>query len=228
MIRVLFFASLRDLAGTSNVELEPSGLQTAEDVFSRLLKRYPGLGAYKPNLLVAVNEEYAQWQEPVSDGDEIAFFPPVSGGCPQDTAGSAKGLSALTRDPIDRLSVMNSVAHTAAGAVATFDGVVRDHARGKTVTWLEYDCYESMARKQLERLRLQALDKWPLLAASVVHRVGHLQIGESSVFIAVSSSHRGEAFEACRWIIDTLKTSVPIWKKEHYQDGQTWIEESGG
>lgn len=227
MIRVLFFASLRDVAGTSQVELQPQGQQSAEEVFARLLKRFPALAAYKPSLLVAVNEEYAQWQQPVADGDEIAFFPPVSGGGGA-TAQASRGWAGLTRAPIDHQAVTDSVADAGAGAVVTFDGVVRDHARGKAVTSLEYQCYEGMARKQLERLRLQALEKWPLEAASIVHRVGHLQIGDSSVFIAVSSAHRGEAFEACRWIIDTLKTSVPIWKKEHYQDGETWIEESGG
>ncbi|HSR67957.1 MAG TPA: molybdopterin converting factor subunit 1 [Acidobacteriota bacterium] len=228
MISVLFFASLRDVAGTSQLQLESRGQQTAEEVFARLLKRFPGLAPYRPSLLVAVNEEYAQWQQPVADGDEIAFFPPVSGGSGASAAKTGQGWADLTRDAIDHQAVMDSVAHAGAGAVVTFDGVVRDHARGKNVTSLEYQCYESMARKQLERLRLQALEKWPLRGVCVVHRVGHLQIGDSSVFIAVSSAHRGEAFQACRWIIDTLKTSVPIWKKEHYQDGETWIEESGG
>ncbi len=117
------------------------------------------------------------------------------------------------------------VAGREAGAIVTFAGVVRDHARGKSVTHLYYESYEPMALKELAKIRERALQKWEIRELAIVHRVGRMEIGEISVFIAVSSAHRGPAFEACRFAIDRLKTSVPIWKKEHYRDGEVWIEE---
>lgn len=134
----------------------------------------------------------------------------------------------LTDLPIDRRAVLDSVQSPLAGAVVSFDGVVRNHARGKKVTHLFYEAYDSMALLQLEAIRAEAIQQWKLHAASVVHRVGRMEIGESSVLIAVSASHRKDAFEACRYIIDAIKTRVPIWKKEHYLDGEIWIEEYGG
>ena len=133
----------------------------------------------------------------------------------------------LVTTPIDRDQVVRSVASPRAGAVVTFEGVVRDHARGKTVTHLFYEAYPEMAETEMARIREQALERWPLQGLAIVHRTGRLAIGESSVFIAVASAHRADAFEACRFVIDTLKTSVPIWKKEHYQDGEVWIEGYG-
>ena len=130
----------------------------------------------------------------------------------------------ITQQPIDPQAVVAEVASEKAGAVATFDGVVRNQARGKRVTHLFYEGYSPMALKELERIRQETLQRWPGTRVAIVHRLGRLEIGESSVFIAVSSAHRAAAFEACRHVIDTLKTSVPIWKKEHYEDGETWIE----
>jgi molybdopterin synthase catalytic subunit len=134
----------------------------------------------------------------------------------------------LTEAPIDRNQVLNSVRSPLAGAVVTFDGVVRNHARGKEVTHLFYEAYDSMALLQLEAIRAEATQRWNLHGASIVHRVGRLEIGESSVLIAASAAHRKDAFEACRYIIDAIKTRVPIWKKEHYLDGEIWIEEYAG
>jgi len=133
----------------------------------------------------------------------------------------------LVTTPIDHVEVVRSVASPRAGAVATFDGVVRDHARGKAVTHLFYEAYPEMAKTEMVRIREQAFEKWPLQGMAIVHRTGRLEVGESSVFIAVASAHRADAFEACRFAIDTLKTSVPIWKKEHYEDGEVWIEGYG-
>ena len=133
----------------------------------------------------------------------------------------------LVTTPIDQEDVVRNVASPRAGAVVTFDGVVRDHARGKSVTHLFYEAYPEMAKTEMARIREQALEKWPLQEMAIVHRTGRLEIGESSVFIAVASAHRADAFEACRFAIDTLKTSVPIWKKEHYEDGEVWIEGYG-
>ena len=130
----------------------------------------------------------------------------------------------MVEGTIDRRKIVDSVAGPGSGAIVTFDGTVRDNARGKPVTHLYYEAYSEMATKELHKIRDQAMQRWPLNAMSIVHRIGRMGIGESSVFIAVSSAHRKDAFEACRFAIDTLKTTAPIWKKEHYQDGEVWIE----
>ena len=130
----------------------------------------------------------------------------------------------IVESSIDRRKVVDSVASPGSGAIITFDGTVRDNARGKQVTHLSYEAYPEMALKELQKIRDQAMQRWALNEVAIIHRIGRMEIGESSVFIAVSSAHRGDAFEACRFAIDTLKTTVPIWKKEHYQDGEVWIE----
>lgn len=226
MITVRVFASLRELLGREEVDLDLPEDASVACVFDELQKMHPKIASYRSSLLTAVNQEYCDWEEKVGEGDEVAFFPPVSGGSP-DPQGSAKvkGIVEIIEAAIDPMSVMRSVSSPRAGAVVTFDGVVRDHARGKEVSHLFYETYSEMALKEIIKIRDQALSRWELHGAAIVHRVGRLRIGESSVFIAVSSSHRAQAFEACRFIIDTLKTTVPIWKKEHYQDGEVWIEE---
>lgn len=135
---------------------------------------------------------------------------------------------ALVDSPIDRDAVAAAVAASTSGALVIFEGVVRDTARGKRVTHLVYESYGPMALKQLSRLQDAARERWPEVSIAVVHRTGRLEIGESSVVIAVSAPHRAEAFDACRFLIDQLKTSVPIWKKEFYDDGESWIEGYGG
>lgn len=132
----------------------------------------------------------------------------------------------LVSQPIDREAVIEHVASPVAGALVTFEGRVRDHARGKRVTSLFYEAYQEMALRQLREIGEEALNRWPLVKIGIVHRLGHLELGETSIFIAVSSVHRREAFEACRFIIDTIKEKVPIWKKEFYEDGEVWIDGS--
>ncbi len=133
----------------------------------------------------------------------------------------------IVESKIDREAIVQSVSTPESGAIATFDGMVRNHAREKPVTHLHYEAFPEMALKEMEKIRAEALQRWPLNGMAIVHRVGRMEIGESSVFIAVSSAHRKDAFEACRFAIDTLKTTVPIWKKEHYEDGEVWIEGYG-
>jgi molybdopterin synthase catalytic subunit len=130
----------------------------------------------------------------------------------------------IVSQPIDRDAVIDSVSNPAAGALVTFDGRVRDQARGRQVTSLFYEAYLDMALRQMEKIRSEAIQRWSLVAVGIVHRVGHLEIGESSIFVAVSAAHRKEAFEACHFIIDVIKTRVPIWKKEFYEDGEVWVE----
>ncbi len=130
----------------------------------------------------------------------------------------------IVEHEIDREETIRSVSSNRSGAVVTFDGTVRDNARGKQVLHLYYESFPEMAVNEIEKIHDAAMRRWPLQGMAVVHRIGRMEIGESSVFIAVSSAHRKDAFEACRFAIDTLKTTVPIWKKEHYENGDVWIE----
>jgi molybdopterin synthase catalytic subunit len=130
----------------------------------------------------------------------------------------------LTREPIDTRKIANDIKKPEDGALVLFEGIVRNNAQGKAVRFLEYDAYDSMALKKLEELGAQALNQFEIRDVAIVHRLGHMEIGECSVVIAVASAHRGAAFDACRYIIDTLKKIVPIWKKEFYEDGEVWIE----
>ncbi len=134
----------------------------------------------------------------------------------------------IVQDQIDREAVARLVSSPEAGALVTFEGTIRNHARGKKVTHLYYEAYSEMAQRALEKIRSESMRRWPIEAMAIVHRLGRMEIGESSVCIAVSSTHRADAFEACRFAIDSLKTKVPIWKKEHYKEGEVWIEGDQG
>ena len=133
----------------------------------------------------------------------------------------------IVEGPIDQKTIIEEASSSKAGAIVTFDGVVRNHARGKKVTHLHYEAYPEMAEREMAKIREETMKRWSLEGMAMVHRTGRLEIGDSSVFIAISSPHRAEAFEACRFAIESLKTSVPIWKKEHYEDGEIWIEGYG-
>jgi molybdopterin synthase catalytic subunit len=130
----------------------------------------------------------------------------------------------LTHEPLDRDALIAAISHSSVGGIVIFEGVVRDNARGKQVSYLEYDVYEEMAEKQIRTIVAEAIQRWGVERIAVAHRFGRLEIGEASVIIAVASPHRGEAFDACRYIIDTLKTTVPIWKKEVATNGEEWVE----
>jgi molybdopterin synthase catalytic subunit len=168
-----------------------------------------------------VNSEYAGWDDPLKEGDELAVIPPVSGGA----IGERHGLVALSEEPLDPTAIAQRVRSTGDGALVVFEGIVREHSRGKQVRALVYEAYGSMAHKQIEQLAEEAARRWPISQLAVVHRTGTLQVGEVSVVIAVAAPHRGEAFDACEWLIDELKRTVPIWKKEIYTEGEAWIED---
>jgi molybdopterin synthase catalytic subunit len=165
---------------------------------------------------VAVNEEYAKPAQVLEDGDEVAILPPVSGGF-QETI-------ALVREPIDADAITRAIKAGADGAVCVFDGIVRDNTRGRKTLHLDYEAYEEMALRQMQLLRTEAIEHHGVREVAIVHRLGRLLVGETSVLIVVASAHRGAAFEACRWVIDTLKKTVPIWKKEQFVDGAVWAD----
>ncbi len=173
------------------------------------------------SVAVAVNHEYAVLDQILEDGDEVAILPPVSGG-----TGFTKDLPsvALVQEPIDAAAIDRAIKSGADGAVCVFDGIVRDNTRGRKTLHLDYEAYEEMALRQMQLLRREAIEQHGVREVAIVHRLGRLLVGETSVYIAVASAHRGAAFEACRFVIDTLKKTVPIWKREQFVDGAVWAD----
>jgi molybdopterin synthase catalytic subunit len=221
-LRVRFFARLREIVGQSEqtITLDDESA-TADDVFTEITRTYPQLADLRGHLRVAVDRDFVPWDHHVSDGAEVAFIPPVSGGT--DSMGDPTGRIHVTKRPIDVEAVVRTVRRPSAGALVTFEGVVRDHTGDRDVEHLEYDCYVEMAFEQLEKTAVEATEKWPDVEVAVHHRWGRLEIGEVAVAIAVSSPHRADAFDSCRWMIDRLKEVVPIWKKEVSPDGSEWV-----
>src|SRR4029077_5240592 len=189
------------------------------DVYGAIRRSHPAFQVEQESVRAALNQELADWDEVVSDGDEVAFIPPVSGG-----AHVVGVLFEVTTGPLDARRVETAVSHPGAGAVCTFTGIVRDNSRGRSVTYLEYEAFVEMATEQMRRIADEIAEKWPEARVAMAHRTGRLEIGEPSVVVAASAPHRAEAIAACKWGIDRLKESVPIWKKEHATDGTYWIE----
>ena len=226
-VHVLFFGVLKDLLSSNGEALTLPEGTTVTQLLEQLRARagHPVWAA----LAVAVNQEYASGAAVLSDGDEVALLPPVSGGT--DSGGTeqadpivAHPVVALTREPIDRDALVRRLQQPGDGAVVVFDGVVRDNTRGRRTLFLDYESYEEMALAEMEKLARAAATSFAVDRIGVVHRLGRLQIGESSIVIVVTSAPRGAAFDACRWLIDTLKRTVPVWKKEHFADGAVWTD----
>src|SRR3954452_684724 len=204
VIRVRLFAGLRERAGWSERELEAARVA---DIWPAL-----GLGEEPEGLLYAVNREYAERDRELQDGDEVALIPPVSGGAFR-----------VTDQPLSLEAVAAEVADERAGAVATFTGTVRRQSRGREVTRLEYEAYAEMAEDVMAQLARDLEQRYELCAVAIRHRVGTLGIGDASVVVAVSAPHREDALAACKDAIDTLKQTVPLWKKEVYEGGEEWL-----
>jgi MoaE-MoaD fusion protein len=221
-VRVLPFGILKDWLGASATTLElPEGASVGDllDRVGELQNAAPALRG----IAVSVNAEYATADHPLSEGDEVGLLPPVSGGADSPDGDQAPAaIVALTREVINTEKLVATAKQGADGAVVVFDGIVRNNTRGRRTLHLDYEAYEEMALKQMNQLAEQALSKFAVRHVAVVHRLGHLEIGETSVLIIVASAHRGAAFDACRWVIDTLKQTVPIWKKETFVDGAVW------
>jgi len=203
-VRVRLFAGLRERAGFDRREIEAARVA---DVWPAL-----GLGEEPAGLLYAVNEEYADRDRPLADGDEVALIPPVSGGA-----------FLLSDEPLSLDRVVTEVRSDEAGAIATFSGTTRVHSRGRTVTHLDYEAYEGMAEKVMAEIAEALHARYEVSAVAIHHRVGRVEVGETSVVIAVSAPHRQDALAACKDAIDELKERVPLWKKEVYDGGEEWI-----
>jgi len=218
-VRVRLFAALRERAGSGSVELQlPEGAALG-DVWPAL-----GLGDEPPGLLYAVNRAYADRATALASGDEVAVIPPVSGGSADNARGSEpRSRFRLSGEPLSIEAVVSEVQTDEAGAVATFIGTTRSHSRGRAVLHLEYEAYEGMAQQVMADLAAELQRRHELCAVAIHHRVGRVQIGETSVVIAVSAPHRAAALAACREAIDELKVTVPLWKKEVYVGGEEWI-----
>jgi molybdopterin synthase catalytic subunit len=216
-VRVLFFGVLKDLLSSSGEAVTlPEGATVAQ--LMEQLRDGVGHPVWSA-LAVAVNREYAAASAVLHEGDEVALLPPVSGGA--DVAAVAP-IVALTREHIDRGALVAALQQPGDGAVVVFDGIVRDNTRGRKTLYLDYEAYEEMALEQMQKLAREAGERFAVDRVGVVHRLGRLEIGESSIVIVVTSAHRAAAFDACRWLIDTLKRTVPVWKKEHFADGAVW------
>ncbi len=224
-VRVLFFGQLKDIVGVAAEDADLSEGARVEDLFERYGRRFPKLGEFRASIATSVNQEYAGWRASLANGDEVAFLPPVSGGQGGgQQAAVADDVYQLVRQPIDAREIAESVKAPEDGAVVVFDGFVRNSFKGKRTLYLEYEAYEPMAYAKMREIGAQIRARFPIHRLAIWHRLGRLEIGETSVLIAVSSAHRREAFEACRYAIDTLKRAVPIWKKEYFVGGAVWAE----
>lgn len=225
-IKVRFFASLRERLGRSEEIREVPPGATVATVWALVVQEHPELAAVERAVAFAVAHEYVDKDHPLQDNDELALIPPVSGGgMPEEPA---RIFCRITHSPIDLQELVEFVADPTAGATTTFLGTTRNTNEGRRVIRLEYECYPGMAEKEMHKIAAAALARWPIVKIAMVHRVGRVDIGETSVAIAVSAGHRHAAFEACHYAIDRLKETVPIWKKELYEGGELWIGSQTG
>jgi len=226
-IRVLFFGVLRDIVGVREDSVEiPDGARL-DSVFEHYAGRFPRLREMSASLVLALNQSFSEPSAPLSEGDEVAFLPPVSGGSAvftsqiEDPAGH---FFAITRDPIDGGLLRSRLLRGEDGAAVLFEGVTRNNTKGRATRYLEYECYEAMAIKMMAKIGCEIAHAFPISRIGMIHRLGRLEIGEASVIVAASAPHRKPAFEAALEGINRLKRLVPIWKKEYFADGEVWVD----
>ncbi len=223
-MKVLFFGVLKDIIGKAEESVEIPAGATLATVFESYARRYETLSGKRPSILFARNQEFAKEDTPLTDNDEIAFLPPVSGGSTNVVQTPEGHLFAITRDAIDSRRVVERLQRPEDGAVVVFEGVVRNNTKGRATIHLEYECYEGMAREQMVRIGREIASQFPIGRIGIVHRLGRLEIGEASVSVVTTAAHRKPAFEAALEGINRLKREVPIWKKEFFADGAVWVD----
>jgi molybdopterin synthase catalytic subunit len=220
-VRVRLFARYREAAGRERLDLDLPDGGTVESAWSAVVARHPELAPYRPFTLFAVGHDYVPAEHRLRADDELCLFPPVSGG--------RGDVFRVVETPLSADAVAAEVDDPGAGGVVIFSGVVRNETGGRAVKFLEYEAHAPMAEAKLAEIGAALRARWPgVKRVAMLHRVGRLEIGEASVLIGVSAAHRAEAFEACRYAIDTLKRTVPVWKKEHFVDGEVWVGLQGG
>ena len=219
-VTVLFFGPLHDVTGFSQELVELRDGETLGELWQDYQRRFPRLARMAALVFAAVNQRACEWSRTLADGDEIAFMPPVSGGGGDD-------FYAITRDPLIAQDWVGRLRRSESGAVVVFEGVVRHRSRGREVLFLEFEVYESMALAKMEETVREARQEFALDGLGMVHRVGRVGLGETSVVVVATAAHREAAFAACRYVVDRLKQVVPIWKKEHFADGEAWVEGEG-
>lgn len=226
-MRVLFFGVLKEAAGAAKAELELPAGATVEAALEAAVSKWPELVRHRRSTVAAVNQKYALKTDVLREGDELALLPPVSGGAGpwveavEDEAGH---FFALTRERIDPEWLKARTAQAQDGAVVVFEGIVRNQSGGRRTRYLEYECYEGMAIRVMAEMGRAIAAKHGVSRVGMVHRLGRLEIGEASVVIVVASPHRQAAFDAALEAINRLKKEVPVWKKEHFEDGAEWVE----
>ena len=219
-VRVLFFGAAADAASRRSQTVSLPEGATLAALLAHCAKEFSGIEKLRGALALSLNQEHAAPSAILKEGDEVALLPPVSGGLPAAVAPPPK--VQLVHDRIVTEQMLEAIKQPEDGAVAVFEGIVRNHSGGRRTLYLEYDAYEEMALRQMRQLIAHAQGSFDIRQAVLIHRLGRLEIGETSVLVAVASAHRAAAFEACRWLIDELKKTVPIWKKEFFEDGAVW------
>ena len=215
-VAVKLFGAIREAAGAKELSVRvPEGCSVA-DLRDQLAREHPIFDEFGNRLAVSVNLEITSLDAVLREGDEVAFLPPVSGG---------SGSCTLSERPLDVAATIARVSGPGMGGIVTFLGAVRDEARGRAIRHLEYESYPEMAEREMQKIADAAAERWPGVKVAIAHRAGHLEVGELAVVIAAAAPHRGDAFEACRFAIDTLKQTVPIWKKEVATDGEYWVDD---
>ena len=224
-VRVLFFGMLKDLAGRSSEDCDLPEGTSLRAVFDSYATRFPRLAELSKSIVLARNQEFAEPSTALKEGDEVAFLPPVSGGSAGDLKlARSKSFAVITRHAIDSRAIAAKMLSGCEGAVVTFEGTVRNNTNGRATLCLDYEGYESMALKLMAEIGEQIAAAHAVERVALVHRLGRLLIGEASVAVIVTAAHRRPAFEAALEGIDRLKKTVPIWKKEHFLDGEVWVE----
>jgi MoaE-MoaD fusion protein len=221
-VRVRLFARYREATGQEGLDVDLPEGGTVEAAWAAVVDRHPQLTGYRPYTLFAVGHDYVDAEHPLAADDELCLFPPVSGG-------SAADVYRVVETPLSPDAIAALVDEPGAGGVVIFCGVVRNQTDGRPVKFLEYEAHVPMAELKMQEIGEALRARWAgVRRVAILHRTGRLEIGESSVLIAVSAAHRGDAFDACRYAIDTLKRTVPVWKKEHFEDGEVWVGLQGG
>lgn len=227
-IKVLFFGQLKDITGLREDRLELSEGAHVETVFEHYADRFPRLKEMSKSIVLAQNQQFASVSALISDGDEIAFLPPVSGGAipaPKESVHYPAGhYFALTRDPIDTESLRKRLLQGQDGALVNFEGVVRNNTKGRPTRYLDYECYEEMALKMMAQIGIEIASQHAISRIAIIHRLGRMEIGETSVAVLAFAPHRRPSFDAALEGINRLKKLVPIWKKEYFEDGEVWVD----